>query len=237
MNLQSVTEDTLRALVTDRKATPEQVNDWIIIRNWSDEDFNSWLLKTYPEGQVYREPQFWNDKRFNNPMQPVVGVSWFEARAYCNWLTATAGMEGGVFRLPTEVEFEAAVRGKAAREYPYGRKFDQARCNTFESHIRRTTPVGIFDNATPEGAYDLSGNAFTWTSTIYDEERFQYPWRRDEREDPGVAEARRLVRGGSWDGAQDFARAAFRGYYHPADRDVGLGVRVVFGLRPPSLNH
>ena len=42
-----------------------------------------------------------------------------------------------------------------------GQSFDVARGNAFESHIRRTTPVGIFDNSTPEGAYDLTGNAYT----------------------------------------------------------------------------
>ncbi|MFN6201013.1 MAG: SUMF1/EgtB/PvdO family nonheme iron enzyme, partial [Acidobacteriota bacterium] len=177
------TEQSLRDLVEQGKATPEQVDDGLETRTWTDEEFQSWLEDKYPSGEVYRQPEFWNDQRFNNPQQPVVGVTWFEARAYCSWLTATAGLEGQVYRLPTEVEFEAAARGRKGRAFPYGEKFDSARCNTFESHIRRTTPVGIFDNATPEGAYDLSGNAFTWTSTIYDKERFQYPWRRDERED------------------------------------------------------
>jgi formylglycine-generating enzyme required for sulfatase activity len=140
-----------------------------------------------------------------------------------------------VYRLPTEVEFEAAARGRSGRAFPYGEKFDSMRCNTFESHIRRTTPVGIFANATPEGACDLSGNAFTWTSTIHDE-RFPYPWKHDQREDPEDATARRLVRGGSWGGNLDGARAAYRANSHPAFRgaNLGFGFRVVGGLRPPS---
>ncbi|NBO65533.1 MAG: TIR domain-containing protein, partial [Acidobacteria bacterium] len=152
-------EAELRALATEGRVSAEEAELYVNVKTWSDEEFNNWLLETFSEGEVYREPQFWNDKRFNHPMQPVVGVSWFEARAYCNWLTATAGLEGKIFRLPTEVEFEAAARGKEGREYPYGSEFDPDRCNTFESHIRKTTPVGIIDNATPEGAYDLSGNA------------------------------------------------------------------------------
>ncbi|MFZ4629996.1 MAG: formylglycine-generating enzyme family protein, partial [Blastocatellia bacterium] len=187
-------------------------------------------------GKVYRQPEFWNDQRFNNPLQPVVGVTWFEARAYCCWLTATAGLEGEIYRLPTEVEFEAAARGRVGRAFPYGEKFDSARCNTFESHIRRTTPVGIFANATPEGACDLSGNAYTWTSTIYDEERFPYPWKYDQREDPEDAAARRLVRGGSWNNNQDNARAAYRNNNHPANRNNNIGFRVVGGLRPTPLS-
>ncbi|MEY4166216.1 MAG: hypothetical protein RIR52_40, partial [Acidobacteriota bacterium] len=110
------------------------------------------------------------------------------------------------------------ARNRRSRSSGICSEFDSDRCNTFESHIRKTTPVGIFDNTTPEGAYDLSGNAYTWTSTIFDETRFPYPWRHDEREDPGDAEARRLVRGGSWGNFRVGARAAFRFYDHPAGR-------------------
>jgi formylglycine-generating enzyme required for sulfatase activity len=234
--LQSVTEERIRGLADEGRITPENADTWVTLRNWTDDEFIEWLEKRYPSGKVHRQPEFWNDQRFNNPQQPVVGVTWFEARAYCSWLTATAGLEGQVFRLPTEVEFEAAARGLKGRAFPYGDKFDSALCNTFESHIRRTTPVGVFANATPKGAFDLSGNAYTWTSTIYDE-KFPYPWQDDERENPDDAEARRLVRGGSWDDTRVSARAAFRSYSHPAFRFNSYGFRVVCGLRPPSLNH
>jgi formylglycine-generating enzyme required for sulfatase activity len=193
--LQNFTEEQIKALADKGHVTPEEADEYVKLRNRTDEEFQRWLEEQYPPGKVYRQPEFWNDQRFNNPLQPVIGVTWFEARAYCCWLTATAGLEGEVYRLPTEVEFEAAARGRVGRAFPYGEKFDSARCNTFESHIRRTTPVGIFANATPEGACDLSGNADTWTSTIYDEERFPYPWKYDQREDPEDATARRRVRG------------------------------------------
>lgn len=125
----------------------------------------------------------------------MVGVTWFEARAYCNWLTANAA-DGRLCRLPTEAEFEAAARGQQGRSFPYGETFDASRCNTFESHIRRTTPSGIFDNATPEDAYDLSGNAYTWTLSIYDQEQLPYPYRsddgREELQATGVRRVRRL---------------------------------------------
>jgi formylglycine-generating enzyme required for sulfatase activity len=231
------TNESLDTLVEQGRLTPEQIEYYKKVRNLPVDEFERWLLDEYPSGKVYRQPQFWNDQRFNNPQQPVVGVTWFEARAYCSWLTATSGLEGEIYRLPTEVEFEAAARGPKGRAFPYGEKFDSARCNTFESHLRRTTPIGIFANATPEGSYDLSGNAFTWTSTIYDEERFRYPWRHDERENPEDAEARRLVRGGSWYDDQDDARAAYRYYGSPASRSDDGGFRVVCGLRPPSLKH
>jgi len=167
----------------------------------------------------------------------VVGVTWFEARAYCNWLTANVA-DGQTFRLPTEAEFEAATRGKKGRQFPYGKTFDSAKCNTFESHIRRTTPVGVFDNATPEGrgegAFDLSGNVYTWTLSIYDQDRFRYPYKSDDgREDILARDVKRVLRGGSWLNLRVDARAVARYGSVPAARDLNIGVRVVL-CRPPS---
>ncbi len=226
--LQSITDEQLRALVPER-ITSEQADTFITVKNWSKAQLNEWLDETFPSGVTYRQPEFWEDTRFNNPAQPVVGVTWFEARAYCAWLSTQTGQ---AYALPTEAQFEAAARGTAGRQYPYGDDFDAARGNTFESHIRRTTPVGVFDNATPEGALDLSGNAYTWTLTIYDPEQFSYPYAQsDDRNNVITQGARRVLRGGSWNSIQDRARAASRNDLSPYDRDYDYGFRVV---RPPE---
>ncbi len=260
--LQSWSEDYVRGLVKQNRITSQQAENWITIRNWTDEEFERQLDEKYPSGKLYRQPEFWDDTRFNNPSQPVVGVTWVEARAYCNWLTANvygsvprpvgsvatgAGQSSAatlptsrgtdlMFRLPTEAEFEAAARGKKGRLFPYGKTFDASRCNTFESHIRRTTPVGIFDNATPEGAFDLSGNAYTWTLSIYDQDNFPYPYRSDDgREDILATNVRRVLRGGAWFGDHFVARAVSRDIYLPAGRNYVIGFRVCCVVRPPSL--
>src|SRR5262249_16712136 len=142
---------------------------------------------------------------------------------------ANAAIKDRLFRLPTEAEFEAAARGKKGRMFPYGKTFDASRCNTFESHIRRTTPVGIFDNATPEGAYDLSGNAYTWTLSIYDQQQFPYPYKKEDgREDIRQVGVKRVLRGGSWINDRGSARAVDRDFgLQPAGRDDAIGFRVV----------
>ena len=219
-------EEVLRASIK----TKTYKDDWARYIAMTDDEFEELLDEVKPlETAPPRQPEFWKDPRFNQPTQPVVGVTWHEAHAYCNWLTANAA-NGAVYRLPTEAEFEAAARGREGRQYPYGNKFDATRCNTFESHIRRTTPVGIFANATPEGVFDLSGNAWTWTLSRYQ----GYPYDADDGRENIEAEGNRVLRGGSWYDDLVVARAAVRNNLLPADRDFNFGFRVV-QVRPPSL--
>jgi formylglycine-generating enzyme required for sulfatase activity len=227
--LQGTTEEAIRDLVRQNRITSEQADTWITIRNWPETRFEQQLDEWYPSGKIFRQPEFWDDARFNGPSRPVVGVTWFEARAYCQWLSAQMGQQ---FELPTEAQFEAAARGKEGRAYPYGPDFDAARCNAFESHIRRTTPVGAFDNATPEGAFDLAGNAYTWTLSIYDQARFLYPYRVDERDDVNSTDVLRVLRGGSWRHSRGSARAAYRNRLTPGDRNVINGFRLACAVVP-----
>jgi formylglycine-generating enzyme required for sulfatase activity len=187
-------------------------------RWWETKAASGWLRH-----KKWRQPWRWNDPEFSNPAQPVVGINWYEARAYCAWLSAQTKRP---FHLPTEAEWEAAARGKQGRRYAYGSEFDAARCNTYESHIWRTTPVGIFPGGeTPEGIADLCGNVWEWTSSAYLD--YPYEWSL-EREDPARTDVQyRVLRGGSWDGFLDYARAAYRCRFNPYFRIGYFGFRVV----------
>jgi len=85
-----------------------------------------WLAETTVTNRQYaifldqtghEEPGFWRDRRFSAPEQPVVAVSWHDARACCRWLAETAGIS---VVLPTEAQWEFAARGPEGREYPWG---------------------------------------------------------------------------------------------------------------------
>jgi len=151
------------------------------------EDKPWWTEKAAAELDKYNEgwrdgPRYWDNADLNRSTQPVVGISWYQAVAYCVWLTAklrgvrsiSADQE---VRLPTEAEWERAARGPHPRplspigrwenEYPWGGVFDPARANTAESKLNQTSPVHQYPHgATPESVWDLAGNVWEWTAQI-----------------------------------------------------------------------
>ncbi len=170
-----------------------------------------------------RPPQHWKDGTIPERLHdhPVVNVSWHDAAAYCKWRSDQSGQ---AYRLPTEAEWEKAARGTDGRTWPWGNEFDPARCNTLEGGGRGTTSVTQFPTGrSPYGCYDMAGNVWEWTSTLYK----PYPYKPDDgREDPN-AEGPRVLRGGSWRRPAAFARSASRVGGPPVDWLVGGGVRCV----------
>ncbi len=93
---------------------------------------------------------------------PVTEVSWYDAMAYCAWLSE---MSGRPYRLPSEAEWEKAARGDDGRIYPWGTEWVDGRCNVGNSG---TTAVTAFvDGASPAGCLDLLGNVQEWTQTLW----------------------------------------------------------------------
>ncbi|GAB4547633.1 MAG: hypothetical protein Kow0063_42340 [Anaerolineae bacterium] len=173
-------------------------------------------------------PERYGDE-FDQAEQPVVGVSWYEAVAYCNWLTRALResgelAEGEAVRLPTEAEWEKAARGEHGREWPWGDDFDPARANTGEAGPGHTTPVGRHSPAgdSPYGCADMAGNVWEWCATRWQDSYRDY---RDDIDLEGAAP--RVVRGGSWYDYSGFARCACRLWYDPPIRVGDYGFRVV----------
>ena len=208
------------------RITSREADQWEQIAHMTDAEFEALLNDWYPPGRQ-TQPAYWNDDAFNNSAQPVVGICWYEARAYCAWLSAQTGQ---TFRLPTEAEWEAAARGKGGRRYAYGDKFDASCCNTFEGHIRRTTPIEIFPGGeTPEGLVDMTGNVWEWTGSLYQPYLYDPADGREETDASGC----RVARGGAWLDSRGVARAAFRLRPLPGSRGPALGLRV--GCAAPLL--
>lgn len=128
-----------------------------------------WHLKEtrwQPTDQAWTEPLFWQDQRWNSANQPMVGVSWYEAYAYCQWLSDITGEQ---IMLPTEQQWQRAAQGDDGRVYPWGNDFDETRCNIAESQIDHTTPVTEYQNgASPFGVMGMCGNVEEWTCSDVD---------------------------------------------------------------------
>ncbi len=218
----------IQELLNKKEITSKDAEDLKFYRDASDAEFDAQLEKWHPPGRQ-TQPRFWNDPAFNAPAQPVVGVCWHEARAYCAWLTAQTGL---VYRLPTEAEWEAAARGlprqhwwrgpDKPRIYPWGERFDPACCNSFESHLRGTSPIGVFPAGdSPEGIADLSGNVWEWTGSLM----ANYPYHSGDGREDAETGAARVVRGGSWDLYARYCRSAYRFNGRPDYRYSGTGFR------------
>ncbi len=221
--------------------SPQAITTWEQVLRMSEDEVRALLQKQYAD-RPHDRPAYWRDAQLNSPSQPVVGVNWFEAGAYCAWLDerlrrdeaivlpgnpADGFPDGYEVRLPTEAEWEVAGRGACGRSYPWGNRWDAGRANTWEGHVLRPSPVGVYpDGATPEGIHDLSGNVWEWTRSLYQ----PYPYRGDDGRNAPEADGRRVVRGGSWDDDQRLARCACRDEAGPDLFHTHLGFRVVLSL-------
>jgi formylglycine-generating enzyme required for sulfatase activity len=177
-------------------------------------------------------PRYWDDSTWNGDEYPIVGISWFEAVAYCRWLATQTGIP---FRLPTEAEWEKAARGPEGLIYPWGNRWETGRCISGESLLGRTVPVGSYPNgASPYGALDMAGNVREWCVTKWQK---PYPYRLEEEwtEEYLAGADTRIVRGGAWGSAQRFVRGASRPrLYDPRNRFISIGVRLSSRSLPDS---
>jgi formylglycine-generating enzyme required for sulfatase activity len=145
---------------------------------------------------------WWQDQ-LTHPNRPVMGVCWFEAQAYCQWLNtrirdldAVDWIEPGYrVRLPTEAEWEKAARTGDLRRYPWGNDHWSGHRANVDNRIGRSSSVGMYpEGANPLGLHDLSGNVWEWTRSVYR----PYPYDPTKAETDSLQPRNLLVlRGGS----------------------------------------
>ncbi|HNZ00337.1 MAG TPA: SUMF1/EgtB/PvdO family nonheme iron enzyme, partial [Anaerolineaceae bacterium] len=159
---------------------------------------------------------------------PVVGISWWEANAYCRWLKnhwndpAVHNQRAAPFaiqqvRLPLESQWVQAAGGmKPEDRYPWeeggirNRADLSARANTIESRLNKTTPVWMYPRGeSTRGVRDMAGNVWEWQANYYDKSKSSL-----------------VIRGGSWDDNNGNARVAARSGYRPSSRYASIGFRV-----------
>ncbi len=171
---------------------------------------------TFRQTEKWQEPDKWANQ-LDHPNRPVVGVSWYEAAAYCVWLGRNKGVE---FFLPEEKDWETAAT-PAQGAYPWGQEDPTPElANYDESKISVPTPVGLYPAGNgPYGHCDLVGNVWEWSASLkvdlkvsdQDVQKFGPP---------------KVFRGGSWFRAAGYLRAARRSRGYAVYRIVDLGFRV-----------
>ena len=174
-------------------------------------------------------PRYWEDARFADPEQPAVAVSWLDAVAYCDWLSAALG---AVCRLPTEAEREKASRGgEGGREYPWGNELpDWMDPHYRGDDVERPERVGQ-DPANGYGLHNTADLVHEWCADWYDADYYEVsPERNPLGPDEGV---RRASRGGAWRHAVKVARCAHRSAILPDRQLSDYGFRVALTVATP----
>ncbi|MGC9393856.1 MAG: SUMF1/EgtB/PvdO family nonheme iron enzyme [Anaerolineae bacterium] len=218
---------------------------------------------TFVQAREYHRPEHWPSDGFPEDQadHPVINVTWYDAMAYCAWLTERVSVEkylvkvwhvrqwetieidgeAWIFQLPSEAEWEKGARGTDGRLYPWGNLWDAQRCNTKDSRSTGTTPVDAYPlGASPYGVLDVAGNVWEWTRTLWGVDilttLFKYPYNpADGREDMQADAAMyRVLRGGSYNYGRDAARCTARNRLMPNHGNWFVGFRVALLRQKPE---
>jgi len=178
-------------------------------RQWWTEE--GWQVK---ETQNWITPFYWKNAAWNKPNYPVVGVSWFEAVAFCLWLR---NVTDEAIALPTEQQWQRAAQGNSNRAYPWGDQFDAKRCNFYQEGTESVTQFSGKGDS-PFGVSDMSGNVNEWCLTDY----------KNGTQNIASTTKVRALRGGTWAAFpdSDYLRVDRRDGDNPTARMPAIGFRL-----------
>ncbi len=229
--------DDRRGVGLDADGLPDI--DWLPVG--SSTDGPKYYLARYPVTQIqfeafikaedgYTDPRWWtglertheepSKSTWPEPNVPRTDVDWFEAVAFCRWMTfkGYAAENGMSVSLPTDEQWRRAYVGDSKADFPWQGETDiniHANC---DFALRRTNAVGLFPaGEAVSGGLDMAGNVWEWCLNEYDN--------LDNISTKGNVV--RVLRGGSWSGTPDLLRSAFRFRYNPDLRNYDFGFRVV----------
>jgi formylglycine-generating enzyme required for sulfatase activity len=175
-------------------------------------------------------PAYWDDSKRNKPNQPVSGVNYHDANAYCGWANK---------RLPTEAEWEKTARGPEGYKYPWGNELDMEKGN-FGRKQEFTADVDAYPQGkSPYGAYSMAGNVFEWVQDWYDPNYYKTAKQTINPKGPSqgvflsatgtyvdryATGKKRVIRGGSWYAPAASSTTTHRFWNDPINNSYGVGL-------------
>lgn len=207
---------------TDRysKEREQQYREWLEARNTSRR----------------LQPFWWQEEPWNITNRPVVGITWYEALAFCNWLNEKIKENPNLYQLPHNMlislpsieEWEHAARGPQNYTYPWGNVVHEGkiRSNTMQAHLNQTSPVGMFpEGKSRYGAYDFAGNVYEWIITGIE---INIMGKQHLSSKDNINKSiERIVMGGAWNFDLEEAKCAFTEWDFPIIFDQNTGFRIV----------
>ena len=206
-------------------------------------DLDGFWISKYPITNVqyqsfvddggYEDERWWHDlvkpepeaPEWSQPNRPRTNVDWYEAVAFCRWLSSRLDLNDSAISLPTKQQWEKSARGEQGLIYPWGNEYltgyanvDETREEAGRWNLGQTTAVGMYPQGESlYGVCDLSGTVWEWCLNKIDSDIVTPDRSGDER----------VLRGGSWNYPPNDARSVTRHRLHPESRHLNRGFRVV----------
>ena len=207
--------------------------------HWT-EDGKRWKAENKSSNSAQLPPTDTDFKRFGQADHPVTNINWFEAVAYCHWLTNKLGDKKWIYTLPSEAEWEKAARGPDNFDYGLGMNLSDAEVKTYnwkKNPSAEVTVVGWHEttaNYQPNryGLFHATGNVSEWTLSLQRQANREHPYVDDDRNQEPLGGAR-VVRGGSWYSASTATmHISYRETFEPAVHTPYLGFRIAARVNP-----
>jgi len=203
--------------------------------NWTEAG-RKWKATNTSHATALLKPTDADYQRFGQPDLAVVQVNWFEANAFCHWLTKSWGRGKWIFSLPTEAEWEKAARGPDNFDYALGMSISDIEVELYnwrKNPGADVTVVGLAETKSKYqpnryGLYHMTGNVTEWTQSIYRAYNRQHPYVDDDDRNHDDVSGERVLRGGSWYTASAAVLyIPYRENFRPEVQTPYLGFRVV----------
>jgi len=208
-------------------------------RYWTDEG-KKWKGENNSRCSAVLGPGDPDYARFGQDDLPVTGVNWFEANAFCSWLTGTLGSGRWQYALPSDAEWEKAARGPDNFDYALGMTISDAEVPLYNWKKNPDAPVTVVGVRSTPGQYNpnryglfhMTGNVAEWTQSVNRPFNREHPYADDERNQDATA-GQRTVRGGSWYSASiAYLYIPYRDAFPPSHCTQDIGFRLVARLLP-----